>query len=150
MRNARLLSSAQRVVVLVELARPMKEDALGEFISWDNSEWKRFFLSKVQRQSKKPIYWWPGWNGCSAMAIPSNDCANRSVVKDFRQWVGQFKEADNTNLARIGLDLRQLRSAAAEGLIYGFIVTRTGGDLVKLLARPEIRTATVIEVVTSD
>ncbi|MEV0584556.1 hypothetical protein [Nonomuraea sp. NPDC050310] len=146
MRQAKQLPAAQQVLVLVELTKPLPETALDRILAYRNSEWKRFFLSGTQTLSEKPLYWWPGWNGCSAVVIRSNNCGHRSVTADFREWVSQLSEEDAENLQKIGLDLQQMRTAAEEGLIYGFIDTRSGSrDLMELLERPEIRTVKVLE-----
>lgn len=142
--KARLVSAHQRMVVLVELSSPMGEDQLPVY--FDNGEWKKFFLSGVEPGTGKPIYWWPGWGGCTAMAIRNQNCGTRSVVADFRQWVSQFADGDSENLARLGLDLRRLRVAANEGKIYGFLHVISGRDrLLQLLNKPEIRAVKIVE-----
>lgn len=80
------------------------------------------------------------------MAIRAQNCGPRSVVADFRQWVGQLTEKDGNNLKNLELNLRKLRMAAMGGKVYGFIHTVTGRDkLIELLEMKEIRMAYIIE-----
>ncbi|TXK42861.1 hypothetical protein [Nonomuraea sp. C10] len=138
--QAKTVHPDRLVIVLVELTYPMREGVVpGGF---DNGQEKRFFLSG----GPDPVYWWPGWGGCSTMVIPGNNCGLRSVVNDYRTWVSQFTEGDADDLLEIGLDLRRLREVAAEGKVYGYIDTLRGRDeLLDLLELPVIRIAHVLE-----
>ncbi|MFE0156689.1 hypothetical protein ACFWY5_56860 [Nonomuraea sp. NPDC059007] len=146
--RARSLPAHQQVIVLAELAKPLSEEELSRsVVAYSNSEMKRFFLSGIQG-SGKPLYWWPGWNGCSALSKWDNNCGARSVVADFRKWVHQFTENDSINLAKVGLDLHAMKRAAAVGRVYGFMDTRTGSrEVLELLVRPEIRTVKIVALV---
>ncbi|MEO3876696.1 hypothetical protein ABGB18_48765 [Nonomuraea sp. B12E4] len=144
--RARSVPARQRVIVLAELAAPLPEPQVP--IHVDSGEWKRYFLSGVQPSSGKPLYWWPGWGGCTAMAISGVFCGTRNVIDDYRQWLGQFTDGDSDALAEIGLDLKAMKAAAAEGRIYGFLHTDTGPDeILDLLDLPEIRTVHIVETV---
>lgn len=113
--RARKLLPDGRFVVLVELAAPTPEGDLP--VRFDDGDQQRYFLSSGQPKSKRPVYWWPGWGGCSTMVIesPIQNCGTRYVLNDYRKWVGQFTDGDRQNLAEIGLDLQQLRAAAEDG-----------------------------------
>lgn len=143
--RAQALPRDGRFIVLVELSSPMAEGELP--VRFEYGEWKRYFLSSVQPKSGKPVYWWPGWGGCTAMVIesPIQNCGARHVLDDYREWVRQLTDEDQQGLAEIGLDLQWLRIAAEAGKIYGFIDTVAGRDsLLELLAMPAVRTVHVV------
>ncbi|MGP3921169.1 hypothetical protein [Nonomuraea sp. 10N515B] len=144
--QARTLKSRELATVIVELAAPLTEDELEAMGDFSMLEWKRFFLSGSQASTGKPVYWWPGKGGCSATRLVDPQCSNQSAVSQFQQWTHNLSDDDQGDLAKLGLDLKVLRDAAAKGRIFGFIANTFSQDQVlDLLSRPEVRTVHIVE-----
>lgn len=144
--QAKTLEPDEFATVLIELATPMSEMDVEEAFDLSVMEWKRFFLSGLHPSSKKPVYWWPGKGGCTATALIDRRCSDHAAISQFRQWVHRLNDHDQENLAKLGLDLRHLRDAAAQGQIFGFIAnTFSQGQILDLLSKPEVRTVRIVE-----
>jgi hypothetical protein len=63
------------------------------------------------------------------------------AIESFRNWVGQLRDHDAGNLKDLGLSLDNLRRAAAEGRIYGYVTAGESVDaLRKTLDDSQVRT----------
>ncbi|KAB8184595.1 hypothetical protein [Microbispora catharanthi] len=148
-REVRGLGKAVRATALVELTRPLAEPELVEemkpygFGPQDMD--KYFFMSSAVPAVAKPVFW-SALGGCAERGL--GDCDERSATKQFQQWVGSLADDDRHNLRRLGLDLKVLRDAAADGHVYGFVVNwMTREDLLGLLGKPDVRNVYVVEAV---
>jgi hypothetical protein len=145
-REARSLGSDEWAAVLVELTAPISESELVSLTPFDPPQWKRFFLSGPQPASRKPIYWWPGKGRCNAVYLVDPQCDDPSAVSQFRKWVDHLQDEDRDNLAKLGLDLQELRAAASRGRVYGFIANAFNRrQILDLLSLPEIRTIHIVD-----
>ncbi|MBE3009593.1 hypothetical protein IL992_10335 [Microbispora sp. NEAU-D428] len=143
------LGKAVRATALVELARPVAEPELVKemkpygFGPQDMD--KYFFMSPLIPTMAKPVFW-SALGGCAERGL--DDCDESSATKQFQQWVGSLADDDLHNLRRLGLDLKVLRDAAADGHVYGFVVNwMTGEDLLSLLRKPDVRNVYIVEAV---
>ncbi|MET7337076.1 hypothetical protein [Nonomuraea sp. NPDC005650] len=125
--------------VLIEFERPETERSLGI----EDGPSEDVFLSR-QRPGARPIYW-SGQTGCSTKDLP-DPCIDYSSISQFRSWVSQLAEADGGVLSKFGLNLPDLRQAAADGLIYGIIVDVSPYALRRRLKGGNIRAVWVAEV----
>ncbi|MER5645562.1 hypothetical protein [Streptosporangium sp. NPDC002524] len=99
---------------VIEFKKPVTEKSLG----LENGPARDVFLSRG-RVGGEAMYW-PAHEGCSDKGLPE-PCVDYSSVSQFRSWVSTLTAEDEPILARFGLNLADLRSAAHDGLIYGII-----------------------------
>jgi hypothetical protein len=91
----------------------------------------------------KPLYW-PSGLPCAERDRPT--CADDDQVSQFQAWVARLRDEDSKSLEEFGLDLSQMRKAAAEGLVYGYIVEGQP-EVVRLDATgPEVKAAYIADI----
>ncbi|WP_329429055.1 hypothetical protein OG339_08100 [Streptosporangium sp. NBC_01495] len=69
------------------------------------------------------------------------------AVGDFRRWVGELRDHDAENLLKLGVPLKNLRAAATEGRIHGYVAAgETVEGLREILDDPRVRTVRLGDV----
>jgi hypothetical protein len=79
---------------------------------------------------KRPFYWELGT--CSSKGLPES-CDQLSAQQQFKQWVALLQASDTAMLRDMGLDLSELRNAAAHGAIIGSLEVNASANRLRLL-----------------
>ncbi|WP_157570749.1 hypothetical protein [Microtetraspora malaysiensis] len=138
------LGANEKRTAIVELTTPLTEEEIAKKISSGLIGAKALLLiSKPSSISKKPLFWWPGFDGCKARGLPK--CNDHAPISQFRQWVSLLNKGDERSLNSTGLTLSILKNAAKDGRIYGFILNWSDrGQLSYFIQNPLIRNIIIL------
>jgi hypothetical protein len=133
-----------RAFALVELKTPLLPEQLREERA---PTFTQVFFSPLSK-GKRPIYWRMG-PGCIGMYLPPCE-RDTDVVAQFENWVGLLKERDSPILTALGLDLGELRNAAASPRVYGYLVDGPPETVRAFATGPEIKRVNLIQVLAEN
>jgi len=136
MKEFRNLPAGVEIAAVVEFADPLTEadydaflDAIGSRLSLNPVLFSAAKTFDEQLSGGGPIV-----RGVYGWRRALNTSALDSTVAGFQRWVGSLHDSDRDALAKVGINLTDLRAAAREGRIHGVIVTsQSPADLLKML-----------------
>lgn len=135
------------VHAIVELKRPLSEKEANEIYRSSGLD-EIAFLSSGARG--RPIGWPFTYPGVYGTYNAAGNPPGTSQVQEFQRWVSLLRPEDATILDGLGLDLADLQSSAAAGLVYGFTVINTPEIAAYLAKHPKVRSVRVLEIVPRD
>ncbi|MFF4775466.1 hypothetical protein ACFY05_21670 [Microtetraspora fusca] len=146
------LPNSVTVTAVVELKRPLAVDEvkkINRLVSVDIllSPLRPMAGSGNDKWKSKPFYW-PNTITCEERDRPK--CDDNDPFSQFRDWVAGLKETDSPILKEFGLDLSRLRTAARQGLVYGWIAHGQPKVARLDMTGPHVKDARIAEITPID
>ncbi|WP_371785296.1 hypothetical protein [Streptosporangium subroseum] len=135
------LSSLQSLQVVIWLQSPINENELLGILP--KAAHLDMVLLSPGSNDRKPIGW-DAQEDCTlrGMGICRSD---RTLTGQFKRWVSLLTKNDEQTLNWLGLDLRELRSRAMEGKIYGAVLTLPPADSIEIQLQPIIAWTRIVD-----
>ncbi|MEV4159954.1 hypothetical protein [Nonomuraea dietziae] len=133
-----------RVFAVVELRNPLTKSELQKSPSGFITD---VFFSPFSAELR-PIFWRIG-PGCAGMFLPPCQ-SDTDIIAQFTNWVSILRDSDHATLASLGLNLSEIRAAAASPRIYGYVIDGPPETVRAYATGPNIKAAEIIQVVDNN